>query len=358
MKLEDIGFYTLSDQRAMCSSHETDLERCEIILTDRCNFKCPYCRGLKEGLKGDMPWDEAVRTVDLWIEQGLQNVRFSGGEPTLYKRLDELVAKCKAGGVKHIAISSNGSAKREVYEKLLAAGANDFSISLDSGCCSIGDDMAGGVGGSWQKVVDTIRYLSSHTYVTVGMVFTEENVGNCLESVMFADSLGVADIRVIPAAQFNEALVTLKDLPQEVLDRHPILAYRIHNVNNDVHVRGASACDSNKCRLALDDMAVAGGENGAFHFPCIIYMREGGDPIGRLTDDVRLDRKAWVDTHDTHKDPICSGMCLDVCVAYNNRAAEGRCPNPTCDSGTGMKYPRGLDPYCEDCGYPDDDFGA
>jgi molybdenum cofactor biosynthesis enzyme MoaA len=54
MKLEDIGFYTLSDARAFNSSYNSDLMRCELILTDRCNFKCVYCRGLKENLKGDM----------------------------------------------------------------------------------------------------------------------------------------------------------------------------------------------------------------------------------------------------------------------------------------------------------------
>ena len=29
---------------------------------------------------------------------------------------------------------------------------------------------------------------------------------------------------------------------------------------------------------------------------------------------------------------------------------------PQCNSRVGMKYPRGLDIYCEDCGWPDSDF--
>lgn len=75
--------------------------------------------------------------------------------------------------------------------------------------------------------------------------------------------------------------------------------------------------DCGKCRLALDDMAVAGG----WHFPCIIYMREGGAPIGRVGGDIRISRAAWVEKHDAHADPICSSMCLDVCMAYNNKAS-------------------------------------
>lgn len=50
MKLEDIGFYTLFDERAKNVSWNSDLQRCELILTDKCNFKCVYCRGIKKEL--------------------------------------------------------------------------------------------------------------------------------------------------------------------------------------------------------------------------------------------------------------------------------------------------------------------
>lgn len=65
----------------------------------------------------------------------------------------------------------------------------------------------------------------------------------------------------------------------------------------------------------MDDMAVAGG----FHYPCIIYMREQGDPIGEIDDDIRQKRSEWVHSHDPKSDPICLKNCLDVCVDYNNK---------------------------------------
>ena len=34
---------------------------------------------------------------------------------------------------------------------------------------------------------------------------------------------------------------------------------------------------------------------------------------------------------------------------------KGMCPQ--CSSDTGLKYPRNEPPYCEDCGWPDEDFG-
>ena len=319
MKLEEIGFYTLSDKRAQESTSETSLKRCEIILTDACNFQCRYCRGLREDLKGTMQHDAVLETLRLWVQDGLENVRFSGGEPTLVPNLPKYVRFCKENGVQHIAVSTNGSADKKLYDVLLDAGVNDFSVSLDGGCCAVGDEMSG-VDGSWNVVKDNIWYLAQRTYVTVGMVFTEDNVENAVEAVLFADSLGVSDIRVIPSAQYNRALKALEKLPERILDKYPILRYRISNLKNGIPIRGISKESQDKCRLVLDDMAVASGK----HFPCIIYMREGGNPIGKVGPHMREERESWMIDHDPAQDPICKEMCLDVCVAFNKKANEGR----------------------------------
>jgi uncharacterized radical SAM superfamily Fe-S cluster-containing enzyme len=111
--LESIGFYTLEDNRAKSLSINSPLWRCELILTDACNFKCLYCRGLKRKFKGTIPIDRAKVIVDLWAKDGLKNIRFSGGEPTLYKKLPELIKHTKKSGIARIAISTNGSADYE-----------------------------------------------------------------------------------------------------------------------------------------------------------------------------------------------------------------------------------------------------
>lgn len=316
MRLEDIGFYTLSDERARNASISSPLWRCELILTDECNQRCPYCRGLRPDIAGVMSFRDAASILHLWSADGLRNIRFSGGEPTLWPGLCELTQLAIRGGVKRVAVSTNGTAQElDYYDRLVDAGVNDFSVSLDAGCCSIGDSMAG-VNGAWDKAVSTIRHLSKMVYVTVGMVFTNRNIEQAKEAVMFADSLGVSDIRVIPSAQYNRALILLADLPESILAKYPILRYRIGNVQAGRHVRGIQQCDSHQCRLVLDDMAIAGN----YHFPCIIYMREGGDPVGKVGANMRSEREAWMLTHDTHNDDICRKNCLDVCIDYNNKA--------------------------------------
>lgn len=317
MSLEDIGFYTLEDSRAAAVGVDSPLWRCELILTSACNFACPYCRGVEEERCGSMSWDEATRILDGWCSEGLRNVRFSGGEPTLWKRLPELVERAVTGGVRRVAISTNGSAPRALYERLLAAGVNDFSISLDACCAETGDLMAGGKSGAWGRVVENVRFLSPLAYVTVGVVLTEDNVPEFEKTVLFAHSLGVADIRVISAAQWNERLRDV-DFPPEVLRAHPILAYRVANLRSGRHVRGIPSDGPSRCPLVLDDMAVLAGA----HWPCIIHLRERGDPIGTTEGtmrEVREARRAWFEATDPRSEPICSANCLDVCVDYNAR---------------------------------------
>lgn len=311
MKLEDIGFYTLSDERARNSSMISPLYRCEMLLTSRCNFHCKYCRGLSG--KSDLPFREAERILKYWISEGLKNVRFSGGEPTLYKELPALIRIAKQGDVEHIAISTNGSASIDLYKQLADEGVNDFSISLDACCANIGDIMAGKKG-VWKNVVKNIELISPFSYVSVGIILNENNEKEAEKTIMLAHKLGVADIRIIPSAQYNKRLDL--NVPNEIMDIYPILKYRL---TNNRHIRGMHWKDSRKCKLVLDDMVVWNGN----HYPCIIYLREGGTyqkPIGRINDRTRQDRFNWYAMHDSWENSICRKNCLDVCIAFNNRA--------------------------------------
>jgi molybdenum cofactor biosynthesis enzyme MoaA len=290
-----------------------------MILTERCNFKCPYCRGLREDCLGDMPLSKAMDVLTTWAMDGLRNVRFSGGEPLVYEKLPLLVRAAKMLGVQRIAVSTNGSFPLERYLALIEDGVNDFSISLDACCAADAIPMLGGgwANATWERVVENIRALSAMTYVTVGVVLTEDNVDNLCEIVEFAHELGVADIRIISAAQYNKVLEGAKRIPQEILDAHPILAYRVANILKGRNVRGIEEYDTPRCHIAVDDSVVCGD----YHFPCVIYMREHGEPIGRIGPNMRDERIAWAVTHSTHNDPICQKNCLDVCIDHNNKCS-------------------------------------
>lgn len=320
-KLENIGFYTLTDERVKNTSETSQMKRCEMIITEYCNFNCPYCRGLKDEIYGDrkikqLSLDEIKRNVDYWCEgEPLENIRYSGGEPTLHKDIREIIRYTKEKGVNRIAISTNGSNSWELYEELIELGVNDFSISLDACCAEDGDKLAGGVKGSWEKVVENIRKISEKTYVTVGVVLTPENVDKTIDTIKFADSLGVSDIRIISAAQYNEPIPRLNEVSEYIKEKYPILRYRINHFAEGINVRGIKNTDSDRCALVLDDSVIAGD----YHYPCVINMREGGEPIGRVGSNMREQRRLWFESHDSYLDPICRKNCLDVCIDYNNK---------------------------------------
>lgn len=317
--LKEIGFYTLSDERVRNVSETSQMKRCEMIITEYCNFRCAYCRKLSDITFGDrnikqMTLEEIKTSIDYWCEgQPLENIRFSGGEPTLHINIKDIVTYAKSSGVKRVAISTNGSNKLDLYKELIDLGVNDYSISLDACCAEDGDKMAGGVKDSWVKVTANIKELSKLTYVTVGIVLTPENVQRTIDTILFADSLGVSDIRVIPSAQWNQRIEALGQLDDNILDRYPILKFRVNSFKNGEHVRGLKEHHSNKCGLVLDDSLIA----GTHHFPCVIHYREHGAPIGKVGPNMRQERKQWMLNHNTHTDPICRANCLDVCAVSN-----------------------------------------
>jgi len=322
--LKTIGFYTLSDERARNTSETSQMKRCEMIITEYCNFRCSYCRKLNP-----IVWDNSKikqsniedikRGIDYWCDNSpVENIRFSGGEPTLHKDIREIIKYSSSKNIKRIALSTNGSNKFSLYKELFDLGVNDFSISLDGCCAEDVNFMAGGIKGAFEIITSNIQEISKLTYVTVGIVLTPDNITRTLDTIRFADELGVSDIRVIPSAQYNKPIEALGQISEDILNRHPILKFRVNSFKGGEHVRGLSQNDSPMCGLVLDDSVIVGN----YHFPCVIAFREHCDPIGKVGPNMRRERAEWMRHHNPLQDPICSSMCLDACKNFNNKFRE------------------------------------
>jgi molybdenum cofactor biosynthesis enzyme MoaA len=262
-----------------------------------------------------MTYRQAISTLDTWCNDGLKNVRFSGGEPMLHQDLPALVDFCKNRGVERIAISTNGSFPLKKYLELVELGANDFSISFDACCAAECGKMCGAATKMFERICNSIRELSKVTYVTVGVVLTDDNADNLAGIVQMAHDLGVADIRIIPAAQNGDMVKGVQAIPESVLEAHPILNYRVKNMKSGMPVRGHCEHAADRCYIPIDDSVIC----GRYHFPCVIYMREKGEPIGLVGPNMREERIEWVKNHRPKSHPICSKNCLDVCIDHNNK---------------------------------------
>jgi len=113
----------------------TDLR---VSLTDRCNLRCTYCmpaEGL-DWLPGDelLSRDELTHLLDLAVTRlGITSVRFTGGEPLLYKGLEDVVAATAALRPRpEIALTTNGVGLARRADALAAAGLDRVNVSLDT----------------------------------------------------------------------------------------------------------------------------------------------------------------------------------------------------------------------------------
>ena len=97
----------------------TDLR---ISITDRCNYKCVYCRTGNEGaLYGDLPFADYLRMARVLVGMGVTKIRLTGGEPLLRRGVVEFVselAKLRPQGLKPFLFSSsNGAAESRALSK-------------------------------------------------------------------------------------------------------------------------------------------------------------------------------------------------------------------------------------------------
>lgn len=113
----------------------TDLR---VSLTDRCNLRCRYCMpadGL-DWLPGEdlLRPEELIRLLDLAVTRlGITSVRFTGGEPLLIRRLEEIIAATAALTARpEIALTTNGIGLARRAEALAAAGLDRVNVSLDT----------------------------------------------------------------------------------------------------------------------------------------------------------------------------------------------------------------------------------
>src|SRR5215813_8941395 len=89
----------------------TDLR---IAITDRCNYKCVYCRTGNEGaLYSDLPFADYLRMARILAALGIRKVRITGGEPLLRKGVVDFVRdlarlRTPDGQPLELAVTTNG----------------------------------------------------------------------------------------------------------------------------------------------------------------------------------------------------------------------------------------------------------
>jgi GTP 3',8-cyclase len=108
-----------------------------LSVTDRCNFKCSYCktaRGVHAVSRSELlTYEEMERLARLFVGLGIRKIRVTGGEPLLRRNLEALIERLAAiPELVDLALTTNGFNLYEKAPALKAAGLGRVTVSLDS----------------------------------------------------------------------------------------------------------------------------------------------------------------------------------------------------------------------------------
>jgi cyclic pyranopterin phosphate synthase len=143
-------------RRGMPDRFGRALRDLRISVTDRCNFRCPYCMPAEvfgrdfAFLPKDLvlSFEEITRLASIFVALGVGKLRITGGEPLVRRDLPVLIAelariRTPEGIPVDLTLTTNGSALRTLAQPLADAGLQRITVSLDS----LDDEVFGAMNG-------------------------------------------------------------------------------------------------------------------------------------------------------------------------------------------------------------------
>ncbi len=121
-------------------SHGRAITDLRLSVTDRCNFRCVYCRTGEGGATlGELPLSAYARMLRLFVSLGVEKIRFTGGEPLLRRGLLDLIRETAQlrpafapGTALDLALTTNGHLLAPMVHDLKAAGLSRVTVSMDA----------------------------------------------------------------------------------------------------------------------------------------------------------------------------------------------------------------------------------
>jgi cyclic pyranopterin phosphate synthase len=208
-----------------------------ISITDRCNYKCVYCRTGNEGaVYGDLPFADYFRMARVLVGMGIKKVRITGGEPLLRKGVVDFVRDLATLETIHrepldIALTTNGHFLSDMAQPLKAAGLTRVTVSMDAvdpdrfariTRVSNGfDQVLAGIrasrhAGLWPVKVNCVlmRGFNEDQVIPFGMFAREEGV-----IVRFIEFMPLEEDRVWSP----QTVVTLDEIVRHMADYRPLV---------------------------------------------------------------------------------------------------------------------------------------
>jgi GTP 3',8-cyclase len=133
----------------LTDSHGRAITDLRVSVTDRCNYRCIYCRTGNDGAQySELPLADYLRIIRVFVALGIEKVRLTGGEPLLRRDLATLIREIATlrtsyasngtlleydrGRPLDLAITTNGHLLAAQAQALRDAGLSRATVSMDA----------------------------------------------------------------------------------------------------------------------------------------------------------------------------------------------------------------------------------
>jgi radical SAM protein with 4Fe4S-binding SPASM domain len=300
--------------------------RMDLALTYRCQNDCGHCYNEHKDGK-ELSVEQWKSVLDKLWAIGVPHVVFTGGEPTLYEHIDDLIRKSEELG-QVTGLITNGRRLRQpgYLKELVRTGLDHVQITVLSLRESLHDELAG-CKGAWKDTVEGLKVaLGEDLYVSTNTTIMRANIDDVEETMKFLVGLGVKNIAFnsiirsgkgedtlgVGFEELKTVLLRLKEIEREngvnMIWYSPTPYCEFNPINFGLGIKQCTACSMN--------MAI---EPDGTVLPCQSYYQ----PLGNILTDP-WDR-IW--DHELCKDirgrKYLEGKCVDCKIA---NICGGGCP--------------------------------
>jgi len=288
----------LLDPNGGCPVCELDLEttapfsakptapyRMDLALTYRCNNDCSHCYNARARNYPEMSVNEWKQVIDKVWSLRIPHIVFTGGEPTLYKGLPELVAYAEAKGL-ITGLNTNGRklADKTFLAALVDAGLDHIQITFESHDADIHDRMVASRGAWTETVAGLKNVLATPLYLMTNTTLLSHNHETLESTLHFLADLAVPTVGLNALIYAGKGETVDTGLKEEELPELLEMARRITSANQQrlIWYTPTQYCHFNPlqldlgvkgCTAALYNMCV---EPNGDVIPCQSYYQSLG----------------------------------------------------------------------------------
>lgn len=288
-----------------------------LLLTESCNLHCHHCYvDAGPAVGRHMPLRVVERAFDLLGDLGIDDVRLTGGEPSVHPEFDRILESARCRNIRlgmasnGVSLLNNGRA-RELFSTLSRCWISLYGASAESH-----SRISGRAEKTFYETINQVGTLASQgCWIGLSVLASpgdSNNVGNLMSVALGA---GVKKLRVLPIQPDGRACassINWSTWPDEVLDiarlmsGHPVSSqFEVLTINDPFDLADRFEDGNASCLLHSRQMWSITPDGGVY--PCCFTVFSESMLVGNVLDSGMRDRLQELAASRSMRPP-CHGL--------------------------------------------------